>query len=103
MKKLLLGTVAALALTTTGVYARPDASLLPMPSDETAFIDVVKHARKLYDTGSNEMAKGAARPARKKELCELRLSTQVSNWIGVLYKQSSKWGRQGRYCYRPRQ
>ncbi len=53
-----------------------------MPADEVAFVTAVKSARQQYANGSNEMAKGAARPARARAICAALPSRTVTGWIG---------------------
>lgn len=64
------------------------------PSDEQAFVSAVQAARSVYRAGSNEMASGAARPARAQAICRLLAQSQngersVANWIGRIDKLSS--------------
>lgn len=61
----------------------------PLPETERLFVSAVERGRTSYQTGQNDMAKGAARPARAKELCSILLSMEVSEWIGRLSTLSS--------------
>jgi TPR repeat protein len=57
---------------------------------ETLLIAAVERARAAYATGANDMAKGAARPARAKEICAiLKDNLHVINWPGKVEKLSS--------------
>jgi hypothetical protein len=60
-----------------------------MPEAERLLIAAVEKARAAYAVGSNEMAKGAARPARAKEICAKLKDFFVSGWIGEVETQSS--------------
>ena len=60
-----------------------------MPQDESKFISILRDARREYEAGSNDMAKGAARPARGAALCAALQSPVVSGWVGRIYKLSS--------------
>jgi hypothetical protein len=57
---------------------------------ETLLIAAVERARAAYAAGANDMAKGAARPARAKEICAiLKDNLYVINWPGKVEKLSS--------------
>jgi len=45
--------------------------------------------RKTYAAGANDMAKGAARPARAKDICSLMKSAFITGWIGTVETLSS--------------
>jgi len=60
-----------------------------MPQLERSFVDAVQKARKAYRDASNDMAKGATRPARAADVCSLMKSTKVIDWAGVVSKLSS--------------
>ena len=55
---------------------------IDIPKDESLFVATVDQARKLYNVGANDMAKGAARPARARALCEFVESGTVKDWLG---------------------
>jgi hypothetical protein len=61
----------------------------PMPEAEKRLITAVEKARAAYATGANEMAQGAARPARAKEICTALKDLRVSNWLGEVETLSS--------------
>ena len=84
-----LVVIAAYALsskdkTTADKTAADKAYTEMMPSSETAFIATLKNARQQYNAGSNEMAKGATRPARKAALCNLITGLETTNWVGKI-------------------
>ena len=56
--------------------------------DEARFLAIVDQGSASYDQGSNEMAKGASRPARAKALCELG-GYGVRDWKGTIETLSS--------------
>jgi hypothetical protein len=49
----------------------------------------VARARVMHTAGNNDMAKGAARPARAKEICTAVRPGRVSGWIGTVETLSS--------------
>jgi hypothetical protein len=49
----------------------------------------LEKARTAYAAGANKIAKGAARPARAKEICAVLKDTQVSKWVGEVETLSS--------------
>jgi hypothetical protein len=53
-----------------------------MPGDQSSLIAAVATARQQYASGANEMAKGAARPARAQAICNALHSRSVNGWIG---------------------
>lgn len=53
-----------------------------MPADEQSFISVVETARENYRNATNEMQKGAMRPARARSICATIRSRAASRWIG---------------------
>jgi hypothetical protein len=77
--------------------ARPEpkqveASSIPttvLPETEKLLIAAVEKARAAYSAGANEMAQGAARPARAKEICAAIKTTQVNGWVGEVETLSS--------------
>jgi hypothetical protein len=68
-----------------------EASLPPvvLPETEKLLIAAVEKARAAYSAGANEMAQGAARPARAKEICTAIKNPQVSGWVGEVETLSS--------------
>jgi hypothetical protein len=71
--------------------SRTEASLPPLslPDAEKRLILAVETARAAYASGANEMAQGAARPARAKSICAAIKSPQISGWIGQVETLSS--------------
>lgn len=61
----------------------------PMPADEQAFIQAVERGAAAYKAGANEMAKGASRPARAKDICAVIKGPAVRDWVGVIDTLSS--------------
>jgi hypothetical protein len=55
----------------------------------------VENARSVYKSGANDMAKGAARPLRAKELCALLRSPSIRNWVGRVSKLSTNGDGKG--------
>jgi hypothetical protein len=60
-----------------------------LPETEKLLIAAVEKARAAYSAGANEMAQGAARPARAKEICTAIRNPQVSGWVGEVETLSS--------------
>lgn len=60
-----------------------------LPNEERDFIAAVERARNAYGVGANDMAKGASRPLRAKEVCSAVPSARAENWIGTLATLSS--------------
>jgi hypothetical protein len=84
-----------LAAVTTPANAGTSLASNGMPEVEKQFIATVEHARLVYKSGANDMAKGAARPLRAKELCALLRSPSVSNWVGRVSKLSTNGDGRG--------
>lgn len=53
-----------------------------MPREQTSVIAAVDAARQQYAAGSNDMAKGAARPARARAVCAALPNRVANGWIG---------------------
>lgn len=49
---------------------------------QVAFVATVEEARRQYGNAANGMAKGAARPARARALCQALPSRTVNGWLG---------------------
>lgn len=61
-----------------------------VPPDQARFIAAIHSGRAAYLAGENEMAKGAARPARARAICAiLPRQTSVRGWLGTVTKLSS--------------
>jgi hypothetical protein len=79
--------VATAAPTAPAVLAAITAP--PLPQVQASFVATVDQWRKTYATGANDMAKGATRPARAKDICSLIKSTSIDRWIGTVETLSS--------------
>jgi len=60
-----------------------------MPEAERLLVAAVEKGRAAYVAGANEMAQGAARPARAKEICAVLKDVRVTNWLGEVETLSS--------------
>lgn len=60
-----------------------------MPSAEQAVISVVQTARQAYNSGSNDLQKGAARVQRGKGICEAIPDRRAIHWTGKVSELSS--------------
>lgn len=80
-------------------FSTPHSSAAPsklaMPEDETLFVRAVVNGRSVFKAGSNDMAKGAARPRRARELCSSRSTYDVSDWTGTVSELSSNGSGKG--------
>jgi hypothetical protein len=84
-----------LAAVTSPANARPSQTVNSIPDVEVRFIAAIENGRSVYKSGANDMAKGAARPLRAKELCGLLRSPTVSNWVGRVSKLSTNGDGKG--------
>ena len=66
-----------------------------IPDLEKRFLAAIEHGRSVYKSGANDMAKGAARPLRAKEICGLLTSVSVRNWVGRISKLSTNGDGKG--------
>ncbi|MFG1409473.1 hypothetical protein V5G24_00035 [Xanthobacter sp. VTT E-85241] len=66
-----------------------------MPEQQKRFIAAIEAARDTYSKGANDMAKGAARPARAKEICSILKGSQPKAWVGVIYDLSTNGDGKG--------
>ena len=71
------------AVTSTEATVPPQ----PMPLAERQFLNAVSEGRNQYESGANDMAKGAARPARGQAVCAV-LHDPV-DWVGTVEQLSS--------------
>ena len=69
----------------------PVAAPPPEPTglSEDQFLAIIDQASAAYDAGSNDMAKGAARPARAHSICNAATGVQASEWRGTVETLSS--------------
>jgi hypothetical protein len=69
--------------------AAAPATVTPPPQLQASFVAAIDKWRKTYAAGANDMAKGAARPARAKEVCSIVKAYSVAKWIGTVDTLSS--------------
>jgi hypothetical protein len=60
-----------------------------MPQVEGLLIAAVERARAAYAAGANDMARGAARPARAREICAVLANPRIAAWVGTVETLSS--------------
>lgn len=60
-----------------------------MPRTQAAFLEAITSARQQYATAANDMAKGAARPARARQLCAALQGLSANNWVGKVSSLST--------------
>ena len=77
----------------SSVAADVDASRTGLT--EARFLNILADASSSYDQGENDMAKGAARPARARALCSTATSTEVESWSGTVDTLSSNSSGKG--------
>ncbi len=64
----------------------------PMPADEQRFLAIIQQYASRYQEASNDLAKGALRPARAQALCEFFRNTpalMATPWVGTVKSLSS--------------
>lgn len=83
MKAVLFASL--MALTASASYAAEFPDFPTMPEPQRQFIAAIEAARETYSKGANDMAKGAARPARAKQICSVLKARQAKDWVGVIY------------------
>jgi hypothetical protein len=67
----------------------PPRPTVPTQGTQDQFVAAVVAAREAYRAGANDMAKGAARPARAKAICNTLIGPTVQNWTGRVATLSS--------------
>lgn len=87
MKAVLFASL--MALTGSASYAAEFPDFPTMPEPQKQFIAAIEAARETYSKGANDMAKGAARPARAKQICSALKTRQAKEWVGVIYGLST--------------
>lgn len=72
--------------------AAPAAIVLPaeMPPPQQRLVAAVQRARDAYGSSTNDMARGAARPLRGREVCEAVRDGVATNWTGLVTGLSSR-------------
>lgn len=76
------------------VPAKPSLDSL-MPDSQRAFMNAVRKGQEAYKAGQNDMAKGASRPMRARELCSTLRSGRADGWVGTVYSLSSNGDGKG--------
>lgn len=59
-------------------------NLLKPPLEQDRFIQAVEKARAAYKSGQTDLQRGAARPARAREICAVLPSSELRQWIGKI-------------------
>lgn len=75
--------------TSTSTVPIAEAPTIPIPDEQTKFVQTVQKAQEANKVATNDMQKGGARAAREKELCALLSMPSISNWVGDVYGISS--------------
>lgn len=74
--------------------AQPSLDSL-MPESQRAFMNAVRKGQEAYRAGQNDMAKGASRPLRAREICGALRSGRADGWVGTVYSLSSNGDGKG--------
>lgn len=71
---------------------RPGPVVAPdeMPAAQRALVAAVARARDAYASGQNDMARGAARPVRARDVCTAVTDSQAQDWVGLVSALSSR-------------
>jgi len=77
------------AQTSQTIAPATDGGSRTVPNAESLLIVAVEKARAAYGAGANDMARGAARPARAREICAVLSNRRVANWVGAIETLSS--------------
>ena len=93
-KKSTGGATYQTAAYSTPAPAQPSLDSL-MPESQRAFMNAVRKGQEAYKAGQNDMAKGASRPMRAREVCGALRSGRADGWIGTVYSLSSNGDGKG--------
>jgi hypothetical protein len=79
------------ATTAARIEAPPQAAIPSAVAavDQSLFVAAVDKWRSAFEAGANDMAKGAARPARARDLCNIVRNRSIIGWIGTVTTLSS--------------
>jgi hypothetical protein len=67
----------------------PSEPSIDMPDAERLLVIAVQDGRTAYAKGQNDLAKGAARPARARQICAALTPGYISGWVGTVARLSS--------------
>jgi hypothetical protein len=59
------------------------------PDAQKRLIDAVLRARETFKSASNDMARGASRPTRGREICAVLRPDSITRWVGTVYQLST--------------
>jgi hypothetical protein len=80
----------------SSAQAQPVAKAVPRQrTGADTLVDIVQQARSQYDGARNDMAKGAARPARKQAICSFLQSFTITDWVGTIQELSTNGDGKG--------
>ena len=82
-------TSSQISTSTVQIGVAPPKPTIPIPDDQTKFVQTVQKAQEANKVATNDMQKGGARAAREKELCALLSMPSIANWVGDVYSISS--------------
>lgn len=69
--------------------------LLRSPAEENRFIQAVEKARTAYKSGQTDLQRGAARPARARDICAALPSSELRQWIGKIARLTTNSSGEG--------
>ena len=78
-----------------GGKSAPPAPSVPLPSDQTRFIEAVTKARSQFIAAANELAAGGLRNSRQQAVCNALQGNYVSGWIAKVADQSTNGDGKG--------
>lgn len=90
-----LGFVVVGALVGGGRSAAPPVPSVPLPSDQTRFIEAVTKARSQFIAATNELAAGGVRNSRQQAVCNALQGNYASGWIAKVADQSTNGDGKG--------
>lgn len=70
-------------------------ALLRPPAEQDRFIQAIEKAREAYKAGQTDLQRGAARPARAREICAVLPSSELRQWIGKIASLTTNGSGEG--------
>lgn len=70
-------------------------ALLKPPAEQDRFVQAIEKAREAYKAGQTDLQRGAARPARAREICSVLPSSELRQWIGKIASLTTNGSGEG--------
>lgn len=70
-------------------------ALLKAPAEQDRFVQAIEKAREAYKAGQTDLQRGAARPARAREICAALPSSELRQWIGKITSLTTNGSGEG--------